>query len=163
MPFYEEQHLRCRFSVHDRVAAAHVQWHDGLNGCCAVSYSKRFLTPGRQGNLATIVVNRYREGFVRDINIKFNTLFLYTCLGFALSIAAFGFLQILTAHYIGNAQAARPETSIVTDEGSGDVRVIVKGREVARFDAQGLHVRSAIEYGGLLSDVGEAHYAGDRP
>jgi hypothetical protein len=50
------------------------------------------------------------------------------------------------------------QTRIETDQKTGAVKIIVDNREVARFDARGLHVRKDLEYGGIVSDTGEAGY-----
>ncbi len=57
----------------------------------------------------------------------------------------------------GQAQATRIET----DQKTGAVRFIVNGKEVARFDANGLHVKDSIDYGGVITDDGssDAEYA----
>jgi len=47
-------------------------------------------------------------------------------------------------------------TAVVADEQAGIVRIIIEGREAARFDAAGLHVQANINYGGSLTDSGEA-------
>lgn len=49
-------------------------------------------------------------------------------------------------------------TRIVTDQETGTIRFIVDGREAARIDASGLHVREGIEYGGTITDAGSADY-----
>lgn len=71
-----------------------------------------------------------------------------------------------TAHAAGPAPAAtQPQptgqqqaTRIETDQKTGTIRFIVNGREEARIDATGLHVRQGVEYGGSLTDTGEAFY-----
>lgn len=45
-------------------------------------------------------------------------------------------------------------TRIETDQKTGIVRIIVNNREVARFDAKGLHVQQNVDYGGILTDTG---------
>lgn len=50
-------------------------------------------------------------------------------------------------------------TRIETDQKTGAIRFIVDGREVARFERDGLHVRKDVNYGGLLTDTGQAGYA----
>jgi hypothetical protein len=57
----------------------------------------------------------------------------------------------------GQQQATRIET----DQKTGAIRFIVNGREEARIDATGLHVRQSVEYGGELTVTGEAYY--DKP
>jgi hypothetical protein len=54
---------------------------------------------------------------------------------------------------------AAQATRIETDQKTGTVRFIVDGREVARFERDGLHVRQDVNYGGLLTDTGQAGYA----
>ena len=54
----------------------------------------------------------------------------------------------------GQQQATRIET----DEKTGAIRFIVNGREEARIDAKGLHVRQDVAYGGSIADVGVATY-----
>ena len=56
---------------------------------------------------------------------------------------------------------AEPQTRVVTDQATGVIRFIVKGKEQARIDAAGLHVRQDVAYGGDLTDTGPASY--DRP
>jgi hypothetical protein len=52
------------------------------------------------------------------------------------------------------ASAQAHSASIVNDEEHGAVRVKVDGREVARFTAQGLHVRDDVKFGGVMVDAG---------
>lgn len=70
-----------------------------------------------------------------------------------------------TAHAAGPAPSANGEaaqtTRIETDQKTGAVRIIVDGREVARFDRDGLHVRQNVDYGGLMKDTGPEGY--DQP
>jgi hypothetical protein len=54
---------------------------------------------------------------------------------------------------------SRPQTQIETDQKAGIIRFIVNNREQARIDATGLHVRDNIEYGGTVTDTGEAAHA----
>jgi hypothetical protein len=49
--------------------------------------------------------------------------------------------------------AQLPTTRIETDQQTGTIRFIVKGKEAATFDATGLHVRNNIDYAGTLSDI----------
>lgn len=53
-----------------------------------------------------------------------------------------------------------PSTRIEADDSAGVIRFIVKGREEARLDETGLHVRQGIGYGGAITDGGAAHYIG---
>lgn len=78
-------------------------------------------------------------------------LILVVCAAFA--ITAFLF----------NAQAnastdPAQRVSIVEDQKDAAFRFIIDGKEVARIDGKGLHVRESIEYGGILVDVGAAEY-----
>ena len=57
-----------------------------------------------------------------------------------------------------HAAAEQPQTRVETDQATGAVRFIVNGREEARIDKAGLHVRDSIEYGGAITDTGEAAY-----
>ncbi len=47
---------------------------------------------------------------------------------------------------------------LVTDQSAGVVRIVIDGKEVARFTADGLQVRDAIEYGGTITDTGTAYF-----
>lgn len=48
--------------------------------------------------------------------------------------------------------------SIVEDHEAKAFRFLIDGKEVARLDADGLHVREGIEYGATLTDTGTAYY-----
>jgi hypothetical protein len=70
-----------------------------------------------------------------------------------------------TAHATGPA-APQPTgqqeaTRIETDQKTGAIRFIVDGREIARFERDGLHVRQDVDYGGLMKDTGPGGY--DKP
>ncbi|ABS65793.1 hypothetical protein Xaut_0537 [Xanthobacter versatilis] len=56
------------------------------------------------------------------------------------------------------AGAPQDRTAIVEDDVAGAFRFIIDGREVARLDTEGLHVRKSVTYGGTINDVGEAFY-----
>lgn len=71
---------------------------------------------------------------------------------FALLIVADSMVRAVAAHADSSAAA------IVTDTGHGIVRVMIRGKEVARFTADGLQVRDSIEYGGTITDIGTAHF-----
>lgn len=65
--------------------------------------------------------------------------------------------------FIFNAQASAStdpvqRVSIVEDQKNAAFRFMIDGKEVARIDGTGLHVRESIEYGGILVDVGTAEY-----
>lgn len=53
---------------------------------------------------------------------------------------------------------AEPQTRVEMDQKAGAVRFIVNGREEARIDTTGLHVRQRVDYGGVTVDEGEAGY-----
>jgi hypothetical protein len=63
-----------------------------------------------------------------------------------------------TAHAAGPAAPdSTPQqqaTRIEADQKTGALKIIVNGKEVARFDAHGLHVRDGIEYAGKETDIG---------
>ncbi len=64
----------------------------------------------------------------------------------------------------GSAPKAVPEPrgaqslSIVEDHDAKAFRFLIDGKEVARLDADGLHVREGIEYGATLTDTGSTYY-----
>lgn len=66
---------------------------------------------------------------------------------------------------------AKPESAdrvaIVEDDAIGAVRIIIDGKEVARIDGTGLHVRQSINYGGVTNDYSpegfDKHVAGEQP
>jgi hypothetical protein len=69
-----------------------------------------------------------------------------------------------TAHAAGPAPflpTGQEATRIETDQKTGAIRFIVDGREVARLERDGLHVRGNVEYGGMEKDTGPAGY--DKP
>lgn len=51
-----------------------------------------------------------------------------------------------------------PRVEFAADQVAGIARIVIDGKEVARFTAGGLEVRDTIRYGGLLVDQGPAHY-----
>jgi hypothetical protein len=52
-------------------------------------------------------------------------------------------------------------TRIETHQKTGVIRFIVDGKEVARFERDGLHVRGNIAYTGEINDIGQGNY--DKP
>lgn len=48
--------------------------------------------------------------------------------------------------------------SIVEDHENAAFRFMIDGREVARIDGTGLHVRENVEFGGTMIDIGTAEY-----
>lgn len=61
-----------------------------------------------------------------------------------------------TAATVAFTAPAQPQTRVETDQATGTVLFIVNGREEARIDRSGLHVRQNLEYGGILTDAGSA-------
>jgi hypothetical protein len=51
-------------------------------------------------------------------------------------------------------RGAADKVSIITDQDTGAVRILIDGREVATIDADGLHVAGNIAYTGNLTDTG---------
>ena len=68
------------------------------------------------------------------------------------------FTSLLTAAATAALTAPAPPQTRVEADRAGAIRFIVDGREEARIDAAGLHVRQSVEYGGVLTDTGEAYY-----
>lgn len=52
------------------------------------------------------------------------------------------------------AETDGARTRLAVDEEKNIVHVIVEGREVGRFDKDGLHVEGDITYSGSISDIG---------
>ncbi len=77
--------------------------------------------------------------------------------GIALGIGLSAAVTMAAPPPIGQEQATRIET----DQKTGAVKIIVNGKEVARFNARGLQVKDSIEYGGTITDSGssDAEYA----
>jgi hypothetical protein len=73
--------------------------------------------------------------------------------------SAFSLPQAGTAPGGAGSQATRIET----DQKTGAIRFIVKGREEARIDATGLHVRQGVYYGGTITATGVAAYGKASP
>lgn len=68
---------------------------------------------------------------------------------------------ILAASLLAHAYAAglaAPQSAqravIVEDQEAAAFRFIIDGKEVARLDGTGLHVRESLSYGGVLTDYG---------
>lgn len=51
-----------------------------------------------------------------------------------------------------SSAASGPATRIETDQKTGTILFIVDGKEQARIDKGGLHVRENIDYNGVLTD-----------
>jgi hypothetical protein len=62
------------------------------------------------------------------------------------------------ASRVVRAKAADNHTAIIADEQHNTIRIMIDGREAARFTAEGLQVRKDIEYGGTISDTGQDYY-----
>jgi hypothetical protein len=58
----------------------------------------------------------------------------------------------------GRIIAADDRDAILVDKQHDVIRIIIDGREAARFNADGLQVRKSIEYGGTLTDTGQDYY-----
>jgi hypothetical protein len=56
------------------------------------------------------------------------------------------------------AQPAAIRAAVVADEQAGVIRFYIDGQELMRLDADGLHVREDVEYGGALTDTGTARF-----
>jgi len=72
---------------------------------------------------------------------------VFLVLVIALSILADSAARIVVAHAANNA------TAIVPDTHYGIIRIIINGKEAARFTADGLWVRDDIQYGGRITDT----------
>ncbi len=61
------------------------------------------------------------------------------------------------------AQIGDVDTHLAVDTEHNIIRIMIEGKEVGRFDKDGLHVRGDISYGGSLTDYGakgfDAHTA----
>lgn len=66
----------------------------------------------------------------------------------AIGLLAFGLLLMPSAE----AQTSN-RAEILMDQTAGVVRVIIDGQEVARFTADGLHVRNDISFSGTIADT----------
>lgn len=79
-----------------------------------------------------------------------------------ISFILFFVALLIVADSTARAVVARADnnsgTAIVNDGNHGVVRVMINGKEVARFTADGLQVRDGIEYGGAITDTGIAHF-----
>ena len=67
-------------------------------------------------------------------------------------------ILITAAAVLSYTAPAQQQTRVETDQATGAIRFIANGREEARIDKDGLHVRQSVQYGGTLTDVGEAFY-----
>ncbi|PPC99404.1 MAG: hypothetical protein CTY31_10680 [Hyphomicrobium sp.] len=52
-----------------------------------------------------------------------------------------------------SAVADGKTTAVIVDEANGIVRVMVEGKEVARFTSDGLDVPGDIKFGGVMTDT----------
>lgn len=53
---------------------------------------------------------------------------------------------------------ADPPTRVEADQAGHAILFIVDGREEARIDKDGLHVRDHVQYGGAITNVGKSSY-----
>jgi hypothetical protein len=75
-----------------------------------------------------------------------------------ISILVFLVLVMLVVSMGKPAESASPATRIETDQKTGAMLFIVNGQEEAQLDANGLHVRQSVQYGGTMTDVGVSSY-----
>lgn len=80
---------------------------------------------------------------------------LATVLLVILSILVDSTARIISAH------AENKATAIVADADHGIIRILINGKEAARFTGSGLEVRDDIFYGGSITDTGSAHFDRD--
>jgi hypothetical protein len=79
------------------------------------------------------------------------------CLCFFLfEVSAFA-ADIKEAVPAASAGAKSQRVELIPDQKAGALRVVIDGKPVAWFDADGLHVLQNIEYGGTVSDTGTEH------
>jgi hypothetical protein len=77
-------------------------------------------------------------------------------------VGAFAFgMAVFAASTAALTAPADPPTRVEADQAGHAIRFIVDGREEARIDATGLHVRQDVVYGDNITVIGEANY--DRP
>lgn len=78
------------------------------------------------------------------------------------ALAAFCILALaapsLAQEQSAPVQVEPASTRIEVDDQAGVIRFFIDGREKARFDAAGLHVRENIDYGGMLTDYGQTGF-----
>lgn len=48
-------------------------------------------------------------------------------------------------------------TRLAVDTARGIISIIIEGKEVGRFDKNGLHLLSDLTYGGTITDTGSAY------
>lgn len=79
----------------------------------------------------------------------------------SLVLALMAFVLMLLPHFAqatAGSSASSETVAIIEDHNSKSFRFVIEGKEVARLDESGLHVRDSIEYGGSISDVGVDQY-----
>lgn len=84
---------------------------------------------------------------------EFSLLLSIILLAAALCVAVFPSAGRSFAQERGPARV-----SIVEDQEHAAFRFIIDGREAARLDGEGFHVRENVEFGGTLTDTGTAYY-----
>ncbi|MBA4173805.1 MAG: hypothetical protein C0511_14425 [Hyphomicrobium sp.] len=71
------------------------------------------------------------------------------------------FVLMLVPHFAqatAGSSAPSETVAIIEDHDSKSFRFVIEGKEVARLDQSGLHVRESIAYGGAITDVGIDNY-----
>ncbi len=79
---------------------------------------------------------------------------------FILVFVAALFASVFTYLIADRAASAQAHSAaVVADEEHGVVRIVIDGKDVARFEGSGLHVRDDIRFGGVIADVGYEGFA----
>lgn len=86
-------------------------------------------------------------------NVTFATKHLLICMLFCALILAVGVSQS-SAEETATNTASKGKTEIVVDDDSGTVSILINGETAVLIDANGLHVKESIEYGGTIRDTG---------
>jgi hypothetical protein len=74
-------------------------------------------------------------------------------------VGAFAFgMAVFAASTAALTAPADPPTRVEADQAGHASRFIVDGREEARIDATGLHIRQAVVYGGPITAIGASNY-----
>ena len=79
----------------------------------------------------------------------------------SLVLALVALVLILMPHFAkakSGSSAPSETVAIIEDHNSKSFRFLIEGKEVARIDASGLHVRESIAYGGTITDTGGKAY-----
>lgn len=97
---------------------------------------------------------RHKPGFMQ---IPRSSRFIVTAIIFGAVCITF----LLWGHTLAareNPQPTEQLVDLVLDQAGGSFRFLIDGREVARIDRDGLHVRESIEYGGTITATGREYY-----